>query len=107
MRWPLQIADHFLHFILTDSYTEGNYLILILYRLRDFFPQNLRPAGRNRSTDFEALPSASSIYAPDLTPLGNLTSSLNRLTSAYSPLPVPIPFNGGDSIPTQAYYVLW
>lgn len=69
--------------------------------------QNLQTAERNKSTNFKALPRASSIYVPDLTLLRSLTRSLNGLTSACSLLAVPIPFIGGDSIPMQAYYVRW
>jgi len=107
MHWSLELADHFLNSILTPSYTRGNYLILVLPHLRNFPPQNLQTAvERNMYKNFKALPKPSSISVPDLTPPRSLTSSSNGLTSAFSLLAAPIPFNGGDCIPMQAYYGL-
>jgi hypothetical protein len=41
MHWTLQLADHFLHSILTPSYTKGNYLSLILLHLHNLPPTGL------------------------------------------------------------------
>jgi hypothetical protein len=107
MHWALQLADHFLYSVLTHSYTKGNYPPHILLHKPNFPSQNLQTAERKTSINFKAPPKLSSICVPVLTLLGSSTNSLNGPTSACSLLAAPIPFNGGDSIPTQAYYVLW
>src|SRR6266852_1353829 len=104
MHWTLQLADHFLHSILLPSYTKGNYLPLILPHLCNSPPQNLQIVESSMSINFKAPPKALSICVPDLTLVGSLTSSSNGPISASSLHAVPIPFNGGDSIPMQAYY---